>query len=327
MVCYLDNDSMFNLSEEKLSKIDSFIEENRREVPFYYEGEECELLYAPVEDGELRVFHHIPKNNEAKRPIVFFLGFGNPPWTWRYFGMPSHNKGEYYIIDTREKRSSKMNKHRKINMTIDQMAKDIGQVIKFLGLENQDYILMSASWGGGVLLQGLIKKYYNPGTAIALDPFPKFVQHRFFVKIFFGLTPGFVLDIIKMLLAKIVLTNMKNETQRERNFATVNEGVGWKWRRTLIQNTNFNIYPQLHTIDNEVFLFHGPKDRYHPREIYYKISSMIPKCRFFFMDSEEEKRELMAGAIAKEFAKITKNDKVPKIFEQYEIAIKRNSRE
>lgn len=316
---------MFILSEEKLADIDTFIEGNRREVPFYYEEGESEIFYAPVDDGELRVFHHRPKNNEAKRPIIFFLGFGNPPWTWRYFGVPSHNRGEYYIIDTREKRSSKMNKHRKINMTIDQMAKDIGQVIKFLGLENKDYILMSASWGGGVLLQGLTKKYYNPGTVIAFDPFPKFAYHRFFVRIFFGLTPGFVLEGVKMLLAKIVLTNMKNKAQKERNLATVNEAVGWKWRRTLIQNTSFNIYDRLHTIENEVFLFHGPKDRYHPREIYYKISCLIPKCRFFFMDAQEEKRELMAGAIAKEFAKITKKDEIPKIFEQYEITIERNS--
>lgn len=314
---------MFDLPEEKFEKIDQFIEENRRDVPFYYEEGECDILYVPVEDGELRVFHHKPKNDITKRPIVFFPGFGNPPWTWRYFSVPSHNRGEYYIIDTREKRSSNMNKHRKINMTIDQMAKDVGDVIKYLGIDKQDYVLMSSSWGGGVLLQGLINKYYNPGTTLALDPFPKFVHQKLVVRVFFGLTPGFILDGIKMLLAKFVLLTMRNKAQKERNMATVNEAVGWKWRRTLLQNLSFDIYSDLNKIDNEVYLFHGPKDKYHPRKIYYTIACSIPNCRFFFMDAAEDKRELLAGAIAHQFAKQTKNDKVPEFFQQFEIKTER----
>ncbi|NHJ83864.1 MAG: alpha/beta hydrolase [Asgard group archaeon] len=314
-------EEMFILPQETLDIIDNFIEENRQKAKYFHEERESEVLFVPIEDGELRVFHHKPKNQTTKRPIVFFPGFGNPPLVWQDFGLPIHNKGEYYVIETREKKSSKLKKSRKIKFSIDQMAKDVGEVLKYLKLEGTDYILMSASFCGGVLLQGLVKKYYNPGTVVALDPFPKFIHHKFIVRIFFGLTPGFVLDVIKVIQAKIVLLTMKNKAQKERNIATVKAGVGWKWRRALLHNLNFDIYPNLREITNEVYLFHGPKDRYHPREIYYNITKAIPKGRFFFMDAKEEKRELLAGAIVKEFAFITQIEKLPEFFKQFEIKI------
>ncbi len=318
-----DLKQMFQLNTEQKNAIENFVEKARRDVPFFYEEGESEVLYVPVDDGELRVFHHVPEDNKFKRPIVFFPGFGNPPWAWRFYSIPSHDTGEYYIIDTREKKSSKIQRGRKVKFTIDQMAKDVGDVIKHLNIDKRDYILMSASWCGGVLLQGLVSKYYNPGTTIAFDPFPKYVHHKFIVKIFFGLTPPFVLEILKRLLGKIVMANMKNQSQKERNTEVVNEAVAWKWRKALLQNTSFNLYPHLNEIKNQVFLFHGPKDKYHPREIYYKVSRMIPRGRFFFMNTKDENRELLAGAIAKEFAMNTKEEGLPEFFEKFEIEIQR----
>ena len=177
-----DIEQMFQLNTEQKNAIENFVEKARRDVPFFYEEGESEVLYVPVDDGELRVFHHKPENNKFKRPIVFFPGFGNPPWVWRFYSIPSHDIGEYYII-----------------------------------------------------------------------------------------------DILKKLLGIIVMANMKNQAQKERNTEVVNEAVAWKWRKALIQNTNFNLYPHLNEIENEVFLFHGPKDKFHPREIYYKVSRMIPR--------------------------------------------------
>lgn len=318
-----NKNDLFIMTEEQSNAVSKFVDEARQDGPFYYEEGECEVQYIAVKGGEIRVFHHIPKEGKTKRPIVFFPGFGNTPWVWRNFGLPLRQFGEYYVIETREKKPSKMIKHRKNRFSIDQMAHDVGQVIKHLGIDKRDYILMAASFCGGVLLQGLMKKYYQPNTVIAFDPFPKFIHQRFIVKVFFGLTPGFVLDGIKMLLAKLVLVNMKNQAQKERNMDVVSGAVGWKWRKALLHNVNFDIYPFLKDIENEVFLFHGPKDRYHPREIYYNITSMLPKGRFFFMDTDENDRELMAGAIAREFAKVTAKDGVPPIFEQFEIKVDR----
>ena len=93
-------EEMFILPQEKLDLIDNFIEENRQKTKYFHEEGESEILNIPVGDGELRVFHHKPKDQLTKRPIVFFPGFGNPPLVWQDFGLPIHNKGEYFVIET-----------------------------------------------------------------------------------------------------------------------------------------------------------------------------------------------------------------------------------
>ena len=123
-------------------------------------------MFIPVKGGEIRVFHHIPEKSKTNRPIVFFPGFGNTPWVWRSFGVALRQYGEYYLIETREKKSSTISKKRENKFSIDQMAQDVGLVIKKLGLEKNNYIMMGASFCGGVLLQGLVKKYYNPNTVM-----------------------------------------------------------------------------------------------------------------------------------------------------------------
>lgn len=317
------DEEIFALTIQQQTAAEKFIQNAYQKVPYFYDDGECEIIYAPINDGEIRIFHHKPKKPQTKRPIVFFPGFGTTPWTWRDFGIPLHNISEYYFLETREKRSSKLRRGRKTKISIDQMAKDVGEAIKFLGLENKDYVLMSASFAGGTMMHGLMKKYFNPPTSVTLDPFPKFAHNKVMVGLFFGLTPPFIVEFIKILLMKIVTLGMKNKSQKERIRNTVGGAVAWKWRKGLIHNLNFNMYPHYHKIENEVFQFHGPKDRYHPGEIHLKVASLVPKGRLFYIKTKEEERELLAGAIGKEFTLVTKDDGLPKVFEQFEIRIEK----
>jgi hypothetical protein len=316
-------EEIFTLTAEQQIAAEKFIQEAHQEVPYFYDEGECEIIYAPINDGEIRIFHHTPKQSQMKRPIIFFPGFGTTPWTWRDFCVPIHNIGEYYFLETREKRSSKLKRGYKTKISIDQMAKDVGEAIKFLGLDDKDYVLMSASFAGGTMMHGLMKKYYDPPTSVVLDPFPKFVHNKVFVGLFFGLTPPFIVEIVKLLLMKIVTIGMKNESQKERIRNIVGGAVAWKWRKGLIHNLNFDMYPYFHKIENEVFQFHGPKDRYHPSEIYLKIGGLMPEGRLFYIKTKDEEREILAGAIGKEFTKVTKDDGLPKFFEQFEIKLEK----
>ena len=317
------NEELFALTVEQKSVAEKFIQEARQEVPNFYDEGECEIIYAPINDGEIRIFHHKPKKSQTKRPIVFFPGFGTTPWTWRDFAVPLHQIGEYYFLETRGKRSSKLRRGCKTKISIDQMAKDVGETIKFLGLKNKDYVLMSASFAGGTLMHGLMKKYYNPPTSVVLDPFPKFIHNKVMVGLFFGLTPPFILEFVKLLLMKIVIRGMKNESQKERIRNLVDGAVAWKWRKGLIHNLNFDMYPHFHKIENEVFQFHGPKDKFHPGEIYLKVAKSLPKGRLFYINTKEDEREILTGAIGKEFTKVTKDDGLPKFFEQFEIKLEK----
>ncbi|MFW9922191.1 MAG: alpha/beta fold hydrolase [Candidatus Thorarchaeota archaeon] len=313
----------YEISSSNYNTIDELLDSFRRDVPNFYDEGECEELYIPVDDGELRVFHHKPKNIETKRPIVFVPGFATMPRSWREFHQPHHGYCEYYHIETRDKKSSKIKNHSKVDYTIQQVAKDIGDIIKYLQIDQRDYILMGACMCGGAILTGLINKNFSPPTTIVLDPFCKWTQNRVLVKTIIPILPPTVFEGLKTIFAKVILANMKNETQKERNWDTVDGAVGWIWRKFSMQNVNYDITNDLDKIEEEVFVFHGPPDKYHPEGTFQQIATKIPKGRFYHIDTQDRNREILAGVIGTNFAMNSKNDDSPVLFESYEIPLYR----
>ncbi|MHA1557409.1 MAG: hypothetical protein ACTSPM_10810, partial [Candidatus Heimdallarchaeota archaeon] len=66
----IDKSDLFVMTKEQSNAVSKFVDEARQDGPFYYEDGECEVQYIAVKGGEIRVFHHIPKEGKAKRPIV-----------------------------------------------------------------------------------------------------------------------------------------------------------------------------------------------------------------------------------------------------------------
>ncbi|MFW9922222.1 MAG: alpha/beta fold hydrolase [Candidatus Thorarchaeota archaeon] len=318
----MSKDNQEKMTKEQYQQVEKLISFHNRDVPFFYDEGVCEVSYVPIKDGELRVFHHKPENSFSKRPILFVPGFGTSPWSWRLFSTPLYQKCEYYFLETREKGSSKMNRRRHVKFSIDQTAKDIGEVIKYLELDKKDFILMGASYCGGVVLQGLVKKYYSAPTVIVFDPLPSFKNHKKLAR-FLTLFPPFMLSALKYIIAHFVLLGMKNKTQRERVFDYLKSANAWKWRRAGKDNIHYDIMNSLKEINEEVFNFHGPVDKFHPDLIFEQMSAEMPNGRYFYMNAEEQFRELLAGIIAYEFTIITAKQKVPDSLAIFEFILKR----
>ena len=312
------------LSKKKNTEdLDSFILSYKRDVPNFYDEGESEVLHVPVEDGVIRVYHHKPKMVKTKRPIIFIPGFGTTLQSWRDFHKTHHGFAEYYHIETRDKKSGQIRRHIKVDLTIDRIAKDIANVIEFVGLTDQKYVIVASCMNGGVLLHGLIKEYFNPSTAIVFDPFTKWTQYRFFVKLVMPVFPPFLLGALKFIIGKIIMANMKNEAQKERNIDMLESAVPWKWRKFSLQNVNFDLTDEMKKISNEVFVFHGPLDKFHPDEVFRNVAKRMPKGRYFFMKTSEENRELLVGVIATLFSSISEQDGVPDDLVPYEVNLNR----
>ena len=305
------------LTDEQKKKMNKLIVQNDKETPYFYEEGVCDIIYVPVEGGELRVFHHKPKKPKSKRPVLFIPGFGTSPWSWRHFGVAGHERIEYYFIESREKGSSRIKKRFKAKMDADQTAKDIAQVISFLGLKDNDFVLYGASYVGGAMLMGLAKKYFTAPTIINFDPLSSWKKHRKYVYLIAPMPP-FVITLLKSILIRTISIGMKNKSQKARMLNYIEDAVAWKWRRSGIQNFRYDIWELLKDINEEVSIFHGPHDRYHPHDEFMNMAKGINKGRYFYINTPEEYRELIAGIIASEYAQITRNDDVPdslKIFE------------
>ena len=317
----LDNYKRNNF--EYSNELDDFILSYKRDVPNFYEEGECEILCIPVEDGFLKVFHHKPANIKTKRPIVFVPGFGTATEIWREFHHTHHGYAEYYHIETRDKKSSEIKKYHRADFTIDRIAKDVANVIEFIGLKGKDYILMGTCMNGGVVLQGLINKHFSPPTTIIFDPFTKWTQHRALVKILMPVMPPFIIGAMKYIIGYFIMAGMKNEAQIERNKATIDAAVPWKWRKFSLQNIDFDLTNDFEKIENDVFVFHGPKDKYHPDEVFQRVAEQIPNGRYFHMNSMEELRELLVGVIGTSFAYLTEDAGIPEELQKYEVKLER----
>ncbi|MBD3190861.1 MAG: hypothetical protein GF308_09470 [Candidatus Heimdallarchaeota archaeon] len=305
-------------------ELEEVIEESRRRtVPNFYDEGVGEKIYVPVPGAELRTFHHKPKQITVKRPIVFIPGFGTTAEIWREFHQTHHGFAEYFHIETREKKPCQLKRTRNTDLSLNRLAKDLTEVINFFGLSGQDYVLMASCMTGGVVLRGLIEGYLDPPTTIILDPFTKWTQNRALIKYVMPLLPPAVLGALKYLLAKIILGNMKNEQQKQRNLATVESAVPWIWRKFSLQNINHDLTEDLKKIPKTVYIFHGPPDKYHPAGIFQQTAERIPKGRFFHIDVQEEHREILAGIIATAFAEITKKEEIPEIFAPFEVELRR----
>ncbi|HUT79956.1 MAG TPA: alpha/beta hydrolase [Candidatus Bathyarchaeia archaeon] len=317
-----NNNEKYN-AQNNYSSLDEFIFEYKRDVPNFYDENESMIYDIPVDGGTIRVYHHKPQNITAKRPIVFLPGFATTPEIWSIFHKTHHGNTEYYHIETREKNSAHIERKRKTDLSINRFALDVAKVINFFGLDNNDYVLFGTCLCGGVVLHGLINKILNPPTTIVFDPFVKWTQSRFLIKFIMPILPPFMLGLIKYLLAKILISKMKNEVQKERDMAVVDSAIPWVWRKFSIQNLKHDLTNDLNKITNEVYVFHGPKDKYHPDEVFQNIAKEIPKGHYFQMITSDDLRELLAGVIATEYSKITKNNDIPKTLEPYEVVLKR----
>ncbi|MCE7743148.1 MAG: alpha/beta hydrolase [Candidatus Heimdallarchaeota archaeon] len=316
-------EEMFIHTQDEIEIINKMLRDARRDVPTFMDEGAAEILYVPVDDGELKVYHHIPERSETKRPIVFVPGFVANPKTWIDFHLPHHDIGEYYYIETREKMSSRIKKSRQTLMTIKHTAYDLGLVLKELGLTDKDYLLVGSSYGGSVVLEGLIHEYFSPPTTLVHDPIVKWVWEKSINNVLLRIVPKFILSVMRIFIAHIFTFGMKNKDQKERMIEFARGIEPWKFKRACLQNNKFNNFEDLKEIKEEVFLTTGPLDRYHPRIAYYNYAKEIPKGRFIFMDTPNNDRQLLAGIIGTEFAKQSKDEEIPDKIKQFEIKLKR----
>ena len=317
------DENEFDFTQEQLDLVKNLIEKSPKDAPDFYEEGECEQFYIPVDDGEIRVFHRKPKNITAKRPILFIPGYSTTPWSWRGFPKPIHNNTEYYFLETREKASSRIKRNRKTNLTVDQKAKDVAAAIKHLGLDKRDFVLYGTSYCSGVVLQGLIQKYFTAPTIIVFDPLCLWAYNRRAVKWLLPILPPFIMGAFRFIFAKIVLRTMKNQHQKERILDFIRGAEPYKWRKACMQNLNFNITDQLDKISEEVFVVHGTKDKYHPGHVFFDYAKDMPKGRFIYFNCENELREIFNGVLGSVFANVTKEKGLPDEIASLEMDLER----
>lgn len=316
---------LLTITDEQEQFIENLLNEVKIEKEFpnfsSEDGETREIIYIPVNDGEIRVIHVNPKNKISKRPLVFVPGWGVIPRNFNDFYEVLHEKIEFYYIETREKKTSRI-KRFKAKLTMNQKAKDVGDALNFLGLSgDKDFIIMGSCWGGAIILQGLMDKSIKAPTIVPIDPMHRLWYPQWMLDYVGPLLPIWLLHLMKPLLKWLRLRNMTEKVQKQRAEDLIKEAVMWKWKRAGFHCRHFELFGNLHKIDEEVFVFNATTDLIHDKRDYPKIATEIPKGRFIYMETDESNREYMMGILGREFSKISSSEGIPSILREYEIKI------
>ncbi|MHA1561966.1 MAG: hypothetical protein ACTSPA_07545 [Promethearchaeota archaeon] len=311
---------LLTITEEQEQFIQKMLDETKKDFNFpdysVEDGETREIIYVPVDDGEIRVIHVNPKNKISKRPLVFVPGWGVIPRNFDDFYEVLHEKIEFFYIETREKKTSRI-KRFKAKLTMNQKAKDVGDALNFLGLNgDKDFVLMGPCWGGAVILQGLMDKTIKAPTIVAVDPMHRLWYPQWMLDYVGPILPVWLLHLMKPLLKWLKLRNMKEKVQKQRAEDLIKEAEMWKWKRAGFQCRHFELYGNLYKIDEEVFVFNATNDLIHDKRDYPKIAKEIPKGRFIYMETYESYRERI-----REFSKISSSEGIPSKFKEFEIKI------
>jgi pimeloyl-ACP methyl ester carboxylesterase len=318
------NSEILDASDELRARVADLVAAHERTAPDFWSAPVGKTVYVPVEHGEIRVIHVKPEAPTGVRPIVLVPGWGSLPAGFNDFYSVLHRRVELYYIETREKRSSRLDR-RKARLTMSRKARDIQAALDFLGLSRgRDFVLLGTCWGGALLFQGLLDNSLRAPTLVTLDPMHKLWYPQWVLRYVSPLLPACFFQLIKPVLKKLALAGMKEQVQRRRAEAFIDGAEIWKWKRAAQSVWDFELFGNLHSLQEEVFVFNGTGDKIHDQRNYPRIARELPRGRFFFMPSDESVRERLLGLIALEFAKVRAEAGVPALLAAFEKELMRS---
>ena len=313
-----------HITKKLENKVDEMLRSTFRKTPNFWEDDISKIIYIPVDDGEIRVLHIKPQSSISKRPVVFLAGWGGIVEGYSDLYEVIHDLVEFYYVETREKKSSKLNR-KKAKMNMTQKAKDVGDAIKYLGIENDDFVLFGTCWGGAVVLQGLLDGTIDAPTIVAHDPMHTLWFPKWFLRYIAPLLPLFVAKMIKPILRRVQLRGMNEKVQRQRAEAFIDNAEAWKWKKAAQAVKDFELLGNLSPIENEVFVVNGTQDKVHDQVTYPAMAKEMPNGRFIFMKTDESLRERLMGLLIREFSKVNSRDGLPSSLSDFEKELKREN--
>lgn len=300
--------------QTETSRLNAMFEETRQVVPDE-PWHEAESIYVSVPDGRIRVLHTQPDGSGSRRPIVFVPGWGTVPAGFAATFEVLYRRADWYYVETREKGSSDLNKKR-ARLDMDAMAEDVARAIEQADLD--DFVLVGTCWGSAVILHGIHRGIVDAPTVVVSDPMHELWAASWIRRFLIPLAPVPVIDLLRAPLTRIALRNMSEGPQRRRAESFIENAVLWKWKRAARQCLNFDLYGFVHQIDREIFVTNGASDIIHDNLNYPRISALLPRGRFLYLQTDEENRERLLGVLSKEFAAVSAADGLPESLARFE---------
>jgi pimeloyl-ACP methyl ester carboxylesterase len=306
------------LTPEQTAQVQRMLAGLDRTAPEFWDPDNGKHIMVPVDDAEIRVIHLRPERPETARPVVFIPGWGVVPEGFQEFYSALHGKVELYYVETREKASSRI-LSRPVDMSVSQSARDIQAAMDAVGLREQDdFVLVGSCWGSAIILQGLIEGVIRAPTIVAIDPMHTLWFPKWLLRYVSPVTPVFVTGLLKPLLRRSLIGDMKEKSQKRRIDLFIDAADIWKWKKSADAAVDFELFDNLRGINQEVFVFNGTTDKVHDQKDYPRMARELPKGRFLYLEADESERERLMALAALEFSRVSAGEGLPATLKTFE---------
>ena len=243
-----------------------------------------------VKDGvQLSAIRFQPKKESSFPPIIFISGWGSLIDSWKVVLKKMVEKFEIYYIETREKSSAVHPKER--TLTIQSLADDIPDILKYYNILDKEYILFGSSLGATVILDAISRNRLKPSLAVLIGPNAEFNAPKFWIWIAWITPPFFYLfikPIVKWYMKKKYLDIKSDPLQYEKYCKTLDSANPSRLRRSALNFSKYSVWDKLDNIPNKVLIFTGSKDIMHDYNQTIQISKLIKNCDIIDMETNAQ---------------------------------------
>ena len=256
-----------------------------------------------------------PGTNLDARPVVFVPGWGKKPEGFaEMFGALDPGVTLYYF-ESREKSSSDMVDDADFSMQTH--AYDLARCIDALGLRPRSSVVAGSCFGAAVIMESLALGAIEPQIAVCYDPMPRLWVPSWILRTIAPWIPIPFVAAIRPLVRNLLLSGMKQPTQRALSRAVIDDAVLWKWRRGSVQANSWNAFDVGPRITKPVHVVNGTTDRFHDASVYPRIAASVPDAIFLHVPVEESHRNRLIGRVLSAYALERRIDGVPESLVSY----------
>lgn len=254
---------------------------------------------------EIKIFDFEPNTADPEKSVIVFVaGWISLISGWIDVLNILAPKYRILYVETREKRSANLPVMGTIDLSIEQMGRDIDVLVSEMIPGNQPFYFAGSSMGATVILDYLSTKKREPVNSFLVSPicdFPFPYWILFMIKFF----PAALYNVIKPLL-KAYLSyfrlDIKNEPDQVKKYCgTIDAAEPVRLKANAYAVRNYSLWEKLSDIKSPVVIIGAKTDKLHGMDIMEKMVTIMPLSKLEMMESNKETHSAKMGELIDQY--------------------------
>jgi len=248
---------------------------------------------------EIKIFDFEPNSPDPENPIIVFVaGWISLINGWKDVLSTLAPKYRILYVETREKRSAKIPNMKTIDLSIEQMSRDIDTLVDEMVPKGQPFYFAGSSMGATVILDYLAIKKRQPVNSFLVSPicdFPFPGWLLFIIKFIPAILYTVIRPILKAYLSYFRL-DMKNEPDQVKKYCgTIDAAEPVRLKANAYAIRNYSLWEKLSDIKSPVVIIGAKTDNLHGIDIMEKMVKIMPLSSLEMMESNKETHSAKVG--------------------------------